>query len=65
MNIVFNGEDLTTRGQTLVEFFRENNVDISHCAVALNGNFIVRNSYAQTILHDGDQLELLVPMQGG
>ena len=34
-------------------------------AIAINGQFVPRNSYADTLLSDGDVVELLVPMQGG
>ena len=34
-------------------------------AIAINEAFIPRADYAATQLRDGDQIELLVPMQGG
>jgi len=34
-------------------------------AVAVNDTFIPRSEYDNTILKDGDRVELLVPMQGG
>ncbi len=37
----------------------------SDCAVAVNQQFIPKGLYQQTQLQQGDQIELLVPMQGG
>jgi len=34
-------------------------------AIAINEEFVPRANYAATQLRDGDQIELLVPMQGG
>jgi sulfur carrier protein len=35
------------------------------CAVALNLDFVPRAAYAQTVLHAGDQVEIVTPRQGG
>ena len=34
-------------------------------AVAVNSQFIPRSQYAEILLKEGDDIELLVPMQGG
>ena len=34
-------------------------------AIALNAAFVPRSAYPNTNLADGDEVELLVPMQGG
>lgn len=34
-------------------------------AIAINEQFIPKSAYADTILKDGDNVELLIPMQGG
>lgn len=34
-------------------------------AVARNGEFVPRQSYGETILEDGDEIEIVAPMQGG
>ena len=34
-------------------------------AVALNGGFISKTQYEHTTIKDGDQLEIIAPMQGG
>ncbi|MEM9255557.1 MAG: sulfur carrier protein ThiS [Pseudomonadota bacterium] len=34
-------------------------------AIAVNATFVPRSAYTDTRIQDGDQVELLVPMQGG
>lgn len=34
-------------------------------AIALNMTFIPKHSYSETPLHHGDQLDIVVPSQGG
>ncbi|GAB2192000.1 sulfur carrier protein ThiS [Sessilibacter sp. MAH2] len=34
-------------------------------ATAVNMTFVPKCNYSSTVLHDGDEIELLVPMQGG
>jgi len=34
-------------------------------AVAHNGTFVARGSYADTAIEDGDMIEIVAPMQGG
>ena len=34
-------------------------------AIAINEQFIPKSAYADTVLQDGDNIELLIPMQGG
>lgn len=34
-------------------------------AVALNGNFVGKEHYQETDVHEGDSLDVLFPIQGG
>ncbi|GJL86136.1 MAG: thiamine biosynthesis protein ThiS [Micavibrio sp.] len=34
-------------------------------AVARNGTFVAKNNYGATKLDDGDEIEIVAPMQGG
>lgn len=34
-------------------------------AAALNLRFVPRSQYAQTVLHEGDQIEIIAPVTGG
>lgn len=72
MNITLNGKNTEiAEYKTLTDFFtslKEENSALQlpkQFAVALNGNFIPREQYDKSSLQDGDELELLVPMQGG
>ena len=39
--------------------------DAPGVAVALNGEVVRRGSWAATMLHDGDEIEVLTAVQGG
>lgn len=72
MNITLNGKNIEiTQYKTLSDFFASLKEEDSalqlpkQFAVALNGNFVPREHYDKSALQDGDELELLVPMQGG
>ena len=34
-------------------------------AVAINDTFVARNQYQETLLKDGDRIDVVSPMQGG
>jgi sulfur carrier protein len=34
-------------------------------AIARNGEFVPRDHYDQTLINDGDDIEIVAPMQGG
>lgn len=34
-------------------------------AVARNGDFVPKSNYVETVLNDGDEIEIVAPMQGG
>jgi sulfur carrier protein len=65
MKIQVNGElqDITAR--TLAEALVELNWGEARVATALNGSFVPKAGRAETILNEGDQVEVLAPMQGG
>ncbi len=65
ISIVFNGEQRTVESASLAACLDEIRPDRRPCAVAVNRSFVPRSDYATTVLKDGDQIELLVPMRGG
>lgn len=65
MKIQLNGRWIDTAATTLAALLAEQQIDASCVASALNGQFIPRAQYAQQILHEGCELEVLSPMQGG
>ncbi|GAA6153009.1 sulfur carrier protein ThiS [Pseudoteredinibacter isoporae] len=72
MNIVLNGKAVEIPETANLQAFFEslNNEDAAitlprQFAVAVNAQFVPRSQYPNIILQEGDDLELLVPMQGG
>lgn len=65
IDIIFNGENTTVEHSKLTDFLASVNTDLSACAVAINAQFVPKSDYDNTELNSGDQVELLVPMQGG
>ena len=66
IQIVFNGSALEIEpGQSLAGLLGSLPDLPDKYAVALNEDFVPRSAYANTPVEAGDQLELLVPMQGG
>ena len=65
MNIQLNGEARATSVSTLDELLTEIGLGTSAVATAVNGDFIPQPLRAQRRLADGDQIEVLAPMQGG
>lgn len=63
--IVYNGETKQIEARTVAELLLEVETDSRSCAIAVNANFVPRNEYGTTHLQAGDQVEVLVPMQGG
>lgn len=50
---------------TLSNLIKAHGSDDGAFAVAVNDAFIPRSDYENTVLKEGDRVELLVPMQGG
>ena len=65
MNIVLNGEKVTTFESTLEGLCVSKGFESESVATAMNGIFVPRDLRANTVLEDGDQIEILVPLQGG
>jgi len=65
MKIEVNGEMREIAADTLAGALIELNWGEARVATALNGAFVPKAARAQTVLQDGDRLEVLAPMQGG
>ena len=66
MTIQFNGDPMQLAQPVALTELLEGMQDLpENFAVAVNENFVPRSEYPRTTLSDGDQVELLVPMQGG
>ncbi len=66
LTIYLNDEKITLSGseQMLDVVLSEKGVH-GHFAIAINRQFIPRSSWAATELRDGDQIDVVTPMQGG
>ncbi len=65
MNILLNGEPRQVNAAALNEVLAEVGFAGAVVATALNGGFIAAPARAETVLSEGDRLEVLAPMQGG
>ncbi|NRB18389.1 MAG: sulfur carrier protein ThiS [Rhodobacteraceae bacterium] len=65
MNIQLNGKPQTTSAATLEQLLAESGFADATIATAVNGAFVPQAQRARHDLRDGDQIEVLAPMQGG
>ncbi len=65
MQIEVNGKKLDVAAQTLAALLRELDYDDRHIATALNQSFVRRTDRAETVLKEGDRIEIVSPRQGG
>ena len=60
-----NGEELSLAGKTLLDFLKEASYDPTRNAVERNGDIVPKRAYAETILEDGDLIEVVSFVGGG
>lgn len=66
MRIVINGQVKTlSAALDLASVLKAEGYEGKLVAVAKNGRFVPRADYANTNLEDGDEIEIVAPMQGG
>ena len=66
MNIMLNAQPISTPDNvSLGEFLQLQSNLPDQFAIAVNKSFVAQSLYATTLLSNGDDIELLVPMQGG
>lgn len=66
MQIIVNGETVQTQPVASLQEFLNQQANLpQQYAIAVNGAFVAQGTYAETSIQDGDDIELLVPMQGG
>ncbi len=64
--ITINGTPLIqAEGSTLLELLQKQNYRTERVAVELNGEIIPKAAFGQTVLKDGDQLEVVSFVGGG
>ena len=60
-----NGEELALAGQTLAEYLAGTDYDPQRIAVERNGDIVPKARYGETVLEDGDTLEVVSFVGGG
>lgn len=69
MKLTINGEtqnfDLECDKINLQAFLTESLYKTNDAAVAINLTFVPKSKYSECYLKDGDDIEIVVPMQGG
>ncbi|MBX4336086.1 sulfur carrier protein ThiS [Bartonella raoultii] len=65
MQIFVNGEKIQTEVTSLDLLLKELGYEENWLATAVNAEVVPINARSQFILHEGDKIEILSPMQGG
>ncbi|HEX6993371.1 MAG TPA: sulfur carrier protein ThiS [Gammaproteobacteria bacterium] len=65
MRIIVNGESHDTDAGTVSAVLAELGLDGAIVATALNGEFVPKSRRPETVVAEGDHLDVLAPMQGG
>ena len=60
-----NGTELDIAGKTLTEYLATTNYDMKRIATELNGDIVPKATYAETVLQDGDSIEIVSFVGGG
>lgn len=63
--VKINGEEFSVAGKVLSDFLSENNYDLRRIAVEKNGDIVPKSQYDETVLMDGDVLEIVSFVGGG
>ncbi|KLN61155.1 hypothetical protein WH96_08300 [Kiloniella spongiae] len=65
MNIVVNGQPVTTQAASLSDLLAEHGYGTAKVATAVNGTLAPASMRHEQEIVDGDQIEIVAPMQGG
>ena len=60
-----NGELLNLAGTILADYLETTDFNLKRIAVERNGDIVFKSQYAETILQDGDVLEIVSFVGGG
>ena len=60
-----NGESKDIEGKTIAEYLATTNYDMKRIATELNGDIVPKATYAETVLKDGDSIEIVSFVGGG
>ena len=60
-----NGEPKDIAGKTIAEYLATTNYDMKRIAVERNGDIVPKAQYGETVLSDGDSIEIVSFVGGG
>lgn len=60
-----NGEDADAAGQTVADYLSSAGFNPARVVVELNESIVPKGRYAETVLRDGDRVEVVCFMGGG
>ncbi|MBQ2288601.1 MAG: sulfur carrier protein ThiS [Lachnospiraceae bacterium] len=63
--VKINGEEVDAAGKTIAEYLATTNYDHKRIAVECNGDIVPKALYDETILQDGDSIEVVSFVGGG
>ena len=64
--VTINGNQTTlSTDLTVAEYLEQNQYQVKRIAVELNGDILPKYSYSETMLKDGDRLEVVTFVGGG
>lgn len=63
--VKINGQDYDNAGISVAEYLEKENYNVKHIVVEYNLEIIPKEQYKQTILKDGDEVEIVSFMGGG
>lgn len=63
--VTINGEKCDIAGNTLSEYLATTNYDSKRIAVERNGDIVIKSRYSETVLKDGDRIEIVKFVGGG
>ncbi len=63
--VIINAEELNVAGKTVAEYIATTKYNLKRIAVEINGNIVPKAQYDETILQDGDNVEIVSFVGGG
>lgn len=63
--VKINGDNLDIAGKTIAEYLDTTNYDKQRIAVERNGDIVPKAQYIETVLLDGDRVEVVSFVGGG
>ena len=63
--VKINGEEMNVAGMTVAQYLATTNYDPKRIAVERNGDIVPKAQYGETLLCDGDNVEIVSFVGGG